>query len=69
VRGDNFTVQEMLIFDQWGTLIYSSNSSRPTWDGTVNGTTTQNGTYVYKIVLLNDEQTTSTLTGSISVIK
>jgi gliding motility-associated-like protein len=69
VRGDNFTVQEMLIFDQWGTLIYSSNSSRPTWDGTVNGTTTQNGTYVYKIVLLNDEQTTRTLTGSISVIK
>jgi gliding motility-associated-like protein len=69
VRGDNFTVQEMLIFDQWGTLLFSSNSSRPTWDGSVNGTTTQNGTYVYKIVLLNDEQTTTTLTGSISVIK
>lgn len=69
VRGDNFTVQEMLIFDQWGTLVYSSNSSKPTWDGTVNGTTTQNGTYVYKIILLTDEQKSKTLTGSISVIK
>lgn len=69
VRGDNFTVKEMLIFDQWGTMIYRSDAAKPTWDGSVNGTITQNGTYVYKIMLLNDEQSSTTLTGSISVIK
>ncbi|WP_114751470.1 T9SS type B sorting domain-containing protein [Pleomorphovibrio marinus] len=41
---------EFHIFNKWGELIYSSYSIEdPGWDGTLNGTMSPNGNYVYKI--------------------
>ncbi len=41
---------EFHIFNKWGELIYSSYSKEdPGWDGTLNGTMSPNGNYVYKI--------------------
>lgn len=39
----------MLIFDRWGELIFESDDIKKGWDGTVNGTPAQVGTYVWKI--------------------
>lgn len=69
VRGDNVITEEMRIYDQWGTLVYSTDSSRPEWDGTVNGTTIQNGTYFYRIRITDKDNTQKELTGPITVIK
>jgi gliding motility-associated-like protein len=69
VRGDHFTLEEMLIYDQWGKLLYRTDNSRPNWDGRVGGDVVQNGTYVYRIQIVNDNNISSVLTGSITVIK
>jgi gliding motility-associated-like protein len=69
VRGDQFTLEEMKIFDQWGTLIYTTDGSLPHWDGTVNGKTVMNGTYVYRIVIVDDKFNKQEMTGPVTVIK
>lgn len=69
VRGDHFTLEEMLIYDQWGKLLYRTDSARPNWDGRVGGDIVQNGTYVYRIQIVSDSNVSSVLTGSITVIK
>lgn len=69
VRGDQFVLEEMKIFDQWGTLIYTTDGSLPHWDGTVNGKTVMNGTYVYRIVIVDDKFNKQEMTGPVTVIK
>lgn len=69
VRGNNFQVNELNIYDQWGTLIYQTDTSKPTWDGTSNGEHVQNGTYVYRIYLTIKNNEEQVLTGAITVIK
>ena len=69
VRGDQFSFQEMKIYDQWGTLIYHTDASRPDWDGKVNGENVQNATYVYRIRILEQTNIAKELTGSITVIR
>lgn len=69
VRGDQFTFQQMKIYDQWGTLIYHTDASRPDWDGKVNGESVQNGTYVYCIQIIDDANISKELKGSVTVIK
>lgn len=69
VRGEQVTLEEMKIFDQWGTLIYTTDASLPYWDGTVNGRTVMNGTYVYRIVIIDDKLNKKEMTGPVTVIK
>lgn len=69
VRGELFTLDQMKIYDQWGTLIYSTNSSLPQWDGRVNGKVVPNGTYVYKVIIKDGNNTTKEMTGPVTVIK
>ncbi len=44
---------ELQIFDRWGELIFSSNSSEHVWDGTFKGQECKQDVYNYKLVLLN----------------
>ncbi len=69
VRGEQFTLEAMKIYDQWGTLLYSTDASFPQWDGTVNGKTVMNGTYVYRIVIVDDNLNRQEMTGPVTVIK
>ncbi len=69
VRGSNFQMNEMNIYDQWGTLIYKTDGSKPIWDGLSNGELVANGTYVYRIKLTLDNVEDKVLTGAITVIK
>ena len=69
VRGNNIQVNELTIYDQWGTVLYQTDESKPTWDGTVNGVLVQNGTYGYRIHLTIRDSEEQTMTGAITVIK
>ncbi|MBL0095875.1 MAG: gliding motility-associated C-terminal domain-containing protein [Bacteroidetes bacterium] len=69
VRGEQITLQEMKIYDQWGTLIYTTDSALPQWDGRVNGKVVPNGTYVYRIVILDADNISKEMTGPVTVIK
>lgn len=40
---------EMLIFDRWGEMIYSTEDAAKPWDGMVNGTPATNDVYVWKL--------------------
>jgi gliding motility-associated-like protein len=67
VRGRGVTTREMKIYDQWGTLLFMS-AVDPVWDGTVNGQTVQNGTYMYHVVISQNDQE-EVVSGAITVIK
>ncbi|MBK9637466.1 MAG: gliding motility-associated C-terminal domain-containing protein [Bacteroidetes bacterium] len=69
VRGEQFTLEVMKIYDQWGTLLFSTDASLPQWDGTVNGKIVMNGTYVYRIVVVDDNFNKQEMTGPVTVIK
>lgn len=69
VRGERYTLLEMLIYDQWGSLIYATDGAQPFWDGRVNGETVQNGTYVYRVRIADPENKYYEHSGSVSVIK
>ncbi len=69
VRGDQFLLKEMAIYDQWGTLVYRTDASLPYWDGKSQGDVLQNATYVYRINLIDQDQVSKELTGSITLIK
>jgi gliding motility-associated-like protein len=40
---------EMMIFDRWGEMIYSTEDPAKPWDGTMNGTPATNDVYVWKL--------------------
>jgi|GEM_PF-709455 len=61
---------EMHIFNKWGELIYSTfNRDDSGWDGTLRGTMSPNGNYVYKIVFKAEDDETGTRTGVFTLIR
>lgn len=46
--GHSITDFELLIFNRWGELIFSTDELAVAWDGTVDGQQAQTGVYVYK---------------------
>lgn len=69
VRGEKYKLQEMLIYDQWGTLIFSTDGSVPFWDGRVNGEVAQNATYFYKVRIVDTENNYFEKAGPVTLIK
>jgi gliding motility-associated-like protein len=41
----------MVIFSRWGDVIYQTEDFSAPWDGTMNGSTVQEGTYTYYITV------------------
>lgn len=60
---------QMLIFDRWGRLVYSSNDPDSPWDGFINGQAAPIGTYVYRINYNFTPNSPVSLTGSITLIR
>lgn len=48
---------ELQIFNRWGNLLFEAKNVDPTWDGKVNGTVVEDGTYFYryKVFGYNDQ--------------
>lgn len=68
VRGSEVQVEEMSIYNQWGKAVFHADASNPIWDGTSNGETLNNGTYVYKIKVI-DAGIPKELKGTVTLIK
>ncbi len=49
ISGINITSFECSIFNRWGKLVFSSSDINNSWDGKVNGSATDDGTYFYII--------------------
>lgn len=49
---DNYRIAKFIIYNRWGTAVYSSKDATTGWDGTVNGLPQPIGTYIYYIELL-----------------
>ena len=58
VLGSNLSVEnyEFSVFNRWGEQIFISNDQNEFWDGTYRGKQCQEGTYVWKLVLIASEE-------------
>jgi gliding motility-associated-like protein len=67
--GGNITEFEMLIFDRWGGLIFTSNSLDNAWDGTNKNLECPIGTYTWKITYSDNNNYKKELVGHINIVK
>jgi gliding motility-associated-like protein len=70
VYGNTVKTAVMMVYDQWGKMIFQSNNANiKGWDGTSNGKLQPAGVYIYtvKITFLNDKTTVKS--GSINLIR
>lgn len=60
---------EMMIYDRWGTLVFTSNKFEKGWDGTVSGSKAKmNGVFTYKITLYDYINKKHVYVGSFSLL-
>jgi gliding motility-associated-like protein len=59
----------LYIYDRWGNMVYTSDSSNPSWDGTSNGSEVSGGVYIYKLNLKKLNGADLTHLGTITVVK
>ncbi len=61
-----------LIFDRWGDMIFSSNAIGEAWDGTVNGTPSQDGVYTWRVeykAVTDEGVSQERLTGHVTLLR
>lgn len=46
----------LVIFNRWGQQVFFTNSINECWNGKLNGTNAENGTYVYKLIYKDTQQ-------------
>ncbi len=68
-RGINFTKPyEMLIYDRWGKMVFSSSKFEEGWDGHINGAKIKsNSTFIYRITLYDFSNKKHVYKGSFSL--
>ncbi len=59
----------ILIFDRWGSIIYTSNDPNFEWDGTYNGNECTVGAYVYHIIAIGEDNSDFIRTSIISIVR
>ncbi len=69
VQGWGLLSVNLEIFDQWGTLLFSSNDQAKGWDGVYKGVNVKNDVYVYKATVKVLSGKVITKTGHISVLR
>jgi gliding motility-associated-like protein len=60
---------ECLIFNRWGELIKTLNSTEEFWDGTYRGRVCQDGTYTWKLTYVDFLNHKHQLTGHVNLLK
>ncbi len=69
VRGTNIMVTHLIIYNQWGELVFQSFSQEYGWDGLVAGKAAQIGNYVYLLAYTNEEGLQKKETGHITLLR
>jgi gliding motility-associated-like protein len=61
---------ELLVFDRWGSIVFSATDPDASWDGTFNGLPVPDGVYVYKVIYASAQmETYEEVTGHVSVLR
>jgi len=69
-KGEEIDTFEMMIFDRWGELIYSTDDIHKGWDGRAKdgNLVSQMGVYVYKVLVKDTRNKRHNFVGSVSLI-
>ena len=69
VYGGNILSMKMVIFDRWGELICTLNSTAEFWDGTYKGKLCQDGTYTWRLIYSDKQDKKYELLGHVNLIR
>ncbi len=69
IYGGNIKQMECLIFNRWGELVCTLNSTDDGWDGTYKGDKCQDGTYTWKLTYKDFLGKKSQLTGHVNLLR
>jgi len=69
IEGFGFTEFDLKIYNRWGSLIFETNNSQVTWDGSQNGNPLPSGYYGYRIQIKGAEPRFIYKTGSILLLR
>ena len=69
VTAENIKTLNIIIFDRWGEVIYTSNDKHFRWDGTYNGSPAQQGIYGYIITAKGYNGDENTYNGTLTLMK
>ena len=67
--GGNIQEFEMYIYNRWGELVYTMLSMEDFWDGTYGGIMAQDGTYVWKAIIMDFNDIRSVHTGHVNLLR
>ncbi len=68
-KADGILKFEMMIFDRWGNLVFTSNNINKGWDGKYKGSEAVMDAYVYSITVQDLKKHDKTYRGVINLIK
>jgi gliding motility-associated-like protein len=68
-KGYGITAFNMVVYDRWGTLVFSSSDINAAWDGTMKGVAAKEDTYTWRITLTNVFGKSKDMTGHITLIR
>ncbi|OMP76402.1 gliding motility-associated C-terminal domain-containing protein [[Flexibacter] sp. ATCC 35208] len=68
-EGNTIAALDMMVFNQWGELIFHTTTSGTGWDGTYNGKKQPTGVYMYTIRVIQNDKTIITKKGAINLLR
>jgi len=67
--GEGITEYKMQIFNRWGILVFETENINEQWDGTYQGTLSQQDSYVYKITAKGENSSRINKTGNVTLLQ
>lgn len=68
-KGADINSFEMIIFDRWGEVVFTSKSMDESWDGTFNGVDCKEGVYTWKIIYSDFQNSKNELVGHVTLLR
>lgn len=65
----NITVQHCIIYDRWGSQMFTSYDPNPSWNGTLQGVDCEIGVYVYLIKYKDSDGNDQVITGDLTLLR
>ncbi len=68
IRG-NIQIQDFVVYNRWGQVVYNNENGEEGWDGTHNGEPQPIDIYVYKVVLLRPDGSEINRSGELTLVR
>ena len=68
-KGLGIKKYEMRIYDRWGNQVFQTSDIHKGWDGTFKGLICQDETFIYKIIVIDNNSASHTKTGHVTLLK